>query len=239
MKVIHQSDIKTAKENEVDLKKYIIRIYGNILGSTTEIINFLHAIEINYIYILAYQKMIEDLVYDDIKSNMFVGQDKADLIRRYCGINPEILKCISPSISSKLMEYQKLYNVYDIISVDDYPIFTKINYNSPGFWEVIASWNPFEQIRGYIKERHSRINDKKNNWELDRKMKEAEIESKLLSNDILKLDISQKMIAQLKELGLSDIEIRHTVQKCYGNLELLNPHIDNERMVKIELIDNE
>lgn len=237
-KNIESSNVKITKQERIDLNNKI-RVYGNILGSTTEIISFLHAIEINYIYILAYQKMIEDVVYDNIKNNRFIEQDKSDMIRMYYGIDPEILKCIGHSAGSKFMDYQKLYDVYDIVSVDDYPMISKINYNSPGFWEFVASWNPFEQIREYIKERHSRINDKKNNWELDRKIKETEIESKRLSNDLLKLDISQKMIVQLKELGLTDIEIRHTVLKCYENLELLNSHIDNERIVEIELIKNE
>ena len=116
------------------------------------------------------------------------------------------------------MEYYEKYSTTDIISSDEYPMITKANFNSPGFWEVIGQCNPFEQLRNYIQERHLRIRDRRYVWEMQNKKELAELESKQLSNDLLKLDITQKMISQLREIGLSDIEIRHIVQKSYSNL---------------------
>lgn len=58
-----------------------------------------------------------------------------------------------------------------------------------------------------------------------------------MSNDLLKLDIMQKMTLQLKTIGLSDIEIRHVTRKVYSNLYLLNSHIDEGRITEIKKVD--
>lgn len=200
-----------------------IRIFGKVLGSTQDIISLWESIEKNYINIMACNRLIED----------FASRDDG-LRMPY----PLVTSRIKLKLYNKtFMDYYEKYDIIDIISSDEYPIITKINFNSPGFWEVIGKWNIFEQLRKYIQERHLRNRDKKYAWDLDRKKQMVEIESQQLSNDLLKLDITQKMIIQLKQIGLSDIEIRHVVQKSYGSLELLNSHIDNDRIVEIKKVD--
>lgn len=208
-----------------------VRIYGNELGTTFEICSLLNAIETNYITILGYQKLIDEIF---VNNNVTLKSAMAS--------NPSYLWLYQNKYNDamhRFLEYENMFTINDIVSIDEYPKVIKASFNSPGFWEVVGSWNPFEQIRGYIKERHSRRKDKEYGWELERKLGEAEVENKRLSNDLLKLEISQKMINQLKEVGLSDMEIRHIVQKSYGNLELLNAHIDKKRITKIELVNNE
>lgn len=214
--------------NDLRTEKYRIRLYGNILGTTKEIIDFWSAIENNYISIIAHEKIIAEFIKDDKKINSKSYPNSIVRFNRF-GTNQR----------SIFMEHYEKYSVSDIISPDEYPIITKISFNSPGFWEVIGQWNPFEQLRKYIQERHLRNRDRKYVWDLEKKNNLLEIESKQLSNDLLKLDITQKMISQLKKIGLSDIEIRHIVQKSYSNLELLNSHIDEGRITDIRIENND
>lgn len=214
------------KDDDMNQGESRIRIYGNILGTTQDIISLWESIEKNYINIIAYNKIITEILGNNETMNL--GRHSYLSVRkRPYGFNNRII----------FMEYCENYNIADIISPDEYPVITKINFNSPGFWEVIGQWNPFEQLRNYIQERHLRIKDKKYVWDMEKKNKQIELESKQLSNDLLKLDIVQKMILQLKEIGLSDIEIRHVVQKVYSNLDLINSHIDDGRIIKIKKVD--
>lgn len=201
-----------------------IRIYGNSLGFTHDIIQLWEAIENNYINILSCTKLIEEFVLTEMNEN--IKPYRVSFSLRRLGLR-----------NYTFMDLYEKYDIIDIVSPDEYPIVTKINFNSPGFWEVIGQWNIFEQLRKYIQERHLRNRDKKFAWGLERKKQMVEIESLQLSNDLIKLDITQKIITQLKQIGLSDIEIRHIVQKSYGDLELLNSHIDNGRIMEIKKVD--
>lgn len=211
------------KNTDSRQEEYRIRIFGKVLGSTQDIICLWESIEKNYINIMACNRLIADFaIHVDRLRIPYSTATSRIKFKHY---------------DKTFMEYYEKYDNIDIISPDEYPIITKVNFNSPGFWEVIGEWNIFEQLRKYIQERHLRNRDKKYAWDLDRKKQMVEIESQQLSNDLLKLDITQKMITQLKQIGLSDIEVRHVVQKSYGNLELLNSHIDNDRIVEIKKVD--
>lgn len=215
-KFITLNDIE--KNTDLGKEECRIRIYGSTLGNTHDIIHLWKSIEINYINILSCNKLIAEFT---IPENTIMSRRTFELK------------------NSIFMNIYEKYDFIDIISPDEFPIISKINFNSPGFWEVIGQWNIFEQLRKYIQERHLRNRDKKYVWDLERKNQMLEIESKQLSNDLLKLEITQKMITQLKQIGLSDIEVGHVVQKSYGNLELLNSHIDNGRIVEIKKVDIE
>ena len=212
----------------VDLEpgNYRVRIYGNKLGTSRDIILLLKAIEKNYITILAHENLIE----------LFNASNEAIDGKTYYNLNGERYSFLREN-HDRLMQHYEKYEISDMISPDDYPIITKINFNSPGWWEVIGKWNIFEQLRKYLKERHERKKDIAFEWEVEKQKSQVEIESIQLSNDLLKLEITQNMIKQLKTIGLTDIEIRHFVQKCYGNLYLLNPHIDEGRIVDIKIVD--
>lgn len=224
-------DYYIPKELEIDKNKKSdecrIKIYGNSIGTTKDIILFWEAIEKNYISILAYEKLIE-MYDDDLTIVTSVGPRK---------VMPG--RTLYTNIRTSFMRDFEKYDIADIVSPDDYPLITRINFNSPGWWEVVGEWNIFKQLREYLKERHLRIKDKLFEWNMEKQLEMAEIEAEKLSNDLLKLDITEKMIEQLKSIGLSDIEIRHVVQKCYGNLHLLDPHIDDGKIIDIKIIDEE
>lgn len=207
-------------------ENYKIRIYGNNLGSSRDIILLWEALEKNYITILAYEKLIE----------IFGGNSEEEI--RLVEINPYLnTRTFRGKNKDLFMQHFNTYPITDMYSPDDYPIITKINFNSPGWWEVLGKWNIFEQIRKYLKERHERKKDIEFEWDTEKQKSQAEIESMQLSNDLLKLEITQKMIMQLKSLGLTDVEIRHYIKKCYGNLYLLDPHIEQGRLVDIKIVD--
>lgn len=207
--------------------KNIIRIYGNTLGTISDITDFLSAIEKNYLNILAYQKILYEMSSINLKK--FISNNPLRGAYKYLYFDSR----------TRFLEYQRFYDIKDIVSSDENLIVSKINYNSPGFWEVMASWSPFEQIRKYIKDRHDRIRDKKYIWDMDKKLKEVEIETKQLNNDLLKIETIGTIITQLEKIGLSEIEIRGTIQKYYGELSLLNLHIDDERIIDIKKVDKD
>ncbi len=191
------------------------RIYGNTLGATHDIISFLYVLERNYNILLLKEKMI----IGTIKNRPQLILTKEDYDEAY----------------RKFDKIYKTENIQDRILEDEYLIINKISFNSPGFWEVIGSLNPLNQIREYIQEWHMRKRD--NDFlELDKEFKGLENEKKKLENDILKLDITQRMIIQLKDIGFSNEEINPIIEKCYVNLELLNTHIDAGRITDMEII---
>ena len=208
--------------------EFKIRIYGRRLGTTKDIIELWTAIERNYVSIMAYNKLIT--LFGDFQQG-----DRPDIVQAL----PSGARKIRVHDKKMLLDHFEKYSISDIVSPDDYPLITKINFNSPGWWEVIGQLNIFEQLREYLKERHLRKKEKEFTWDSERQISVAEFESKKLNNDLLKLDITQKMIEQLKEIGFSEVEIRHYVQKCYGNLYLLDRHIDVEIIVDIKIVDGE
>lgn len=100
-------------------------------------------------------------------------------------------------------------------------IISKVNIQSPGFWEVIGSLNPLQQIREYIKDRHERKKDKNYRCRQEEELKELEIQER-------KDKIVNERIKTLKELGYSDIEIRQLVTSMVIQpLNRLGQHQDN------------
>jgi hypothetical protein len=65
-------------------------------------------------------------------------------------------------------------------SADTYPPdqleITKIKIQSPGWIELVASLNPLQQIREYLKDRHERKKDKEWRWEFEKQRAMAELE---------------------------------------------------------------
>ena len=53
---------------------------------------------------------------------------------------------------------------------------TKISIQSPGWIELLASLNPLEQIREYLKDRHERIADKEWRWDTEKHRAILELE---------------------------------------------------------------
>jgi hypothetical protein len=83
-------------------------------------------------------------------------------------------------------------------------ILSKVNIQSPGFWEVLGSLGPLTQIREYLKDRHERKKDKQFRTAQEERKGELDIVEK--EDELLKNKISI-----LKSLGYTDAEIRPMV----------------------------
>lgn len=68
--------------------------------------------------------------------------------------------------------------------------------------------------------------------------KRAEIDKKQLDNDMMRLEIIKELSMQLENSDFSKEEIHDIVHECMVNLSLLNSHIDNERIIRIDEVDN-
>lgn len=194
------------------------RIYGNILGTMQDVILFLYALEKNYNYILMIDKLLSTTIHNYRIKNF---------LREYEAYQLDIKK-----------EFTDFYNcleLKDLISDEERLTILSVNFNSPGFWDVIGSLNPLSQIREYIQDRHLRKRDMEF-LESEKKSKELANEKIKLENDILKLEITQTMINQLKAIGLSDEEIFPIIKDYYTSLSLLDSHIDSGRIINMEII---
>ena len=202
--------------HEPGFEKRKFRIYGNTLGEVHDVAMFLYTIEANYNNLLAYDKAIMESVINT--SFPYPTQEK---------------------VLARFMRFANDCCVEEFIAPEDKLIICKISFNSPGFWEVLGSWNPLNQIREYINERHARKRDKEYAWELDKRIIQADVEKKCLENDMLRVELIQTITQQLQSIGVDDEYIIHITKNCYKNLEMLNEHIDEERITKIEVIDDE
>ena len=97
---------------------------------------------------------------------------------------------------------------------EDRLIIRQIQVASSGFWEFVGSLNPLQQIREYLNDRHKRRQDREY-----REKSEAEkltLENELIEKQILEKENSvlRERIAIMKDLGLSNKEIRRLI---WGN----------------------
>jgi len=103
----------------------------------------------------------------------------------------------------------------------------RVRIESPGFWEVLGSLNPLQQIREYLNDRHKRRQD--------REFREAaEKEKLLLENELIRRQVYEKensvlreRIAILRELGYENADIDRLVWGTVGGpLSRLGKHQD-------------
>jgi hypothetical protein len=103
-----------------------------------------------------------------------------------------------------------------------------VRIESPGFWEVVASLNPLQQLREYLNDRHKRRQDKEYR-------EAAERDRLILENELIQRHVWEKensvlgeRIKLLKDMGLSDQEIRQLVWAQVGKpLAQLGRHQDS------------
>lgn len=201
-------------------EKKRFRIYGDTLGVMHDVTALLVALEKNYNSILAYEKAVLP-----IGATLSMKNE----------IKKEDLESAVQTLKTKIITNR----ISDLVTENEFLTIVKVNFNSPGFWEVFGSCNPLRQIREYINERHNRQRDKKYAWDLDKQQKVANIETIRLENDMKRLTIIKEMIIQLRALKVSDKDIFDITKDCYKSMSLLDNHIDNGRITRIEEIEDE
>lgn len=97
----------------------------------------------------------------------------------------------------RLTGYSYLYgNLKSVRPEDIYPPdqleISRIKIQSPGWIELIASLNPLQQIREYLKDRHERRKDKLWRWESEKKREEAEL-------DLLRTQAERERIGAIRD----------------------------------------
>lgn len=113
-----------------------------------------------------------------------------------------------------LIEFQNQIDIDKLVIPDDRLHITKVNIQSPGYWEFLGNINPLEKIRKYLNDRHER--------EKDRKYRNRQEQEK---GD---LEIVDKKIELLKKMGYSETEIRQLATTMVTNpLRQLDQYQDN------------
>ena len=220
-------------------------MYGNTLGTINDVINTLKSINEAYNLFIIFQLISKDSEYvnsDDITGLKF-------LINKY-----EKYKYFLSSSS-----YTK------IISPEESLVISKVNFNSPGFWELIGSLNPLAQLREYLNDRHNRKKDKLTwenetakfvlenrrlelenqkleiqNEELELANQKMALQNKEYSIDISlkKLNLTKEVINVLKDAGYTEFQIREFTNQCVDIFSDLEKNIDNDRITSIEFAMN-
>ncbi len=123
---------------------------------------------------------------------------------------------------------QKLSSDENLILPENRLVVDKIVIQSPGFWEVLGSLNPLQQIREYLNDRHERQKDWK--WRNETEKEKAHLENELIRRQVFESDnrIMKERIEMLRELSFTETEIRELIWTNMGEpLQLLGRHQDN------------
>jgi len=122
----------------------------------------------------------------------------------------------------------KLDRSPELIKPIDTLVISRISIRSPGFWEIVGSLNPLQQIREYLKDRHERRKDIE--WREANEKEKAILENELIQKQIIDYDnkLQVDRIKILKEIGFSNEEIRELIWANAGKpLMELGKHQDN------------
>lgn len=220
-----------------------VKVYGNTLGTVDDVIDTLKSISRAYNLFILFQIALKD--HEFVKNNEIFGFKS--VMNRYSSI-------LSTS------------NYTKIISPEELLVISKVNFNSPGFWEIIGSLNPLTQLREYLNDRHNRKKDKLT-WEsetakaildnrrLELENKKLEIENyeleltnqKLALQNIdysidislKKLNLTKEVINVLKDVGYTDSQMREFTNNCINIFTKLEETINNDRITSIEFVKSE
>jgi len=106
-------------------------------------------------------------------------------------------------------------------------VVTRIEVGSPGFWEVLGSLNPLEQLRKYLNDRHERRKDRE--YRESAEAQRLNLDNQLIQAQVFEAQDKAVMgrVAVLRNLGFSDEEIRQLVWSAVGpELSALGRHQD-------------
>lgn len=214
-----------------------LKIKAERLGTVSEVTTFLKDLEAAYNSIYAFDFLVETLAYDRVRKLKQVDE-RFHRLRRYWKessnrkdypFDPFIYEMFFEEYAfnrpidnlPNLLELQSKIDIDKIILQSDRLIISKVNIQSPGFWEVLGSLNPLQQIREYIKDRHERKKDEKYRSRQEEEIGELEIQER-------KDRIINQRIETLRGLGYSDAEIRQLVTAMVIQpLNRLDNHQDN------------
>ena len=214
-----------------------LRIKAEKLGTISEVTSLLFDLEAAYNSIYAFDFLVDTLA-SDRQRNVRQIDERFQRLGRYWKdfssrkdfpFDPYLYELFFEdyalgrpnSTLPNLLELQSKIDIDKIILPNDRLIISKVNIQSPGFWEVLGSLNPLQQIREYIKDRHERKKDNKYKSRQEEELAELEITER-------RGRIINQRIETLRGLGYSDSEIRQLVTAMVIQpLNRLGGHQDN------------
>jgi len=197
----------------------ILRIKAEKLGTVTEVKNLLTDLENAYNSIYAFDFLVDTIAYDR-ERNFRRDDERFHRMRKYWKefsnrkdfpYDPFFFEMFwednlyrRQNNLPNLLELQSKIDIEKIVLPSDRLVISKVNIQSPGFWEFLGGLNPLQQIREYIKDRHERDKDKKYRSRQEEELGDLSIEEK-------KNNIINQRIDMLKKAGYTDNEIRQLV----------------------------
>ena len=214
-----------------------LRIKAEKLGTVSEVVALLTDLETAYNSIYAFDFLVDTLSIDrerkqkQVNERFYSSQKNWEKFsyHRDFPFDPLFYEMLFEEYAfirqkdalPNLLELQSKIDIAKIVLPSDRLFISKVNVQSPGFWEVCGSLNPLNQIREYIKDRHERKKDDQYRSRQEEEIGELEIEKR--RNEI----INQK-IDTLQRLGCSEAEIRQLVTAMvFEPLDRLGRHQDN------------
>ncbi len=188
----------------------LLRIKGLRGGTISEITEFLNDMEQAYNAIYAFDLRLSYWRGSRLYRRRIFGPDE------WLGLDPSFLDGrldFSDDPSQVLPEYRLQL--------------TRVSIQSPGFWEFLGGLNPLQQMREYLRDRHERRKDRE--YRETAEKEKLKLENELLQREIIEKDtgILRDQIVILREIGLTDVEVRQVVWARLGKpLSQLGRHQD-------------
>lgn len=204
-----------------------LRIKAERLGTVNEVISLLSDIEFAYNSIYTFNFLVDSLANNQERDNSY-RKELLDYYKhdfpRYIFINESLINKPLPN----LLELQKNIDFEKIILPNDKLTISKVNIQSPGFWEFFGASKSLEQIREYLNDRHERQKDRKYRNRQEEELGDLEIQDK-------KDKLTSQRIDILKKAGYNDIEIRQIVNSMINlPLNKLGEHQDKGQIEESE-----
>jgi hypothetical protein len=193
---------------------YVLRIHGNGEAYVGDVADFLTALE--YAYNSAY-------IFDSLmqQAEVFSEEYGSSLplpVRNLLWIN------WWPPNSEK---------VFGLVPDEDRLKLRGVELNSPGFWDFLGALNPLEVLRQYLNDRHEQRKDREYREEAEKTKLNQE-------NQLLGLQVLDKQIEVLKQLGATSQDISLLKSHLlYHPLQGLNVYQDQRLIVEAEIIEPE
>lgn len=206
--------------------KGVLKVNAYTLGLVSEVSNFLYDIEYAYNSIYTFLLIVDSWQEDSekrikalYKKFRYIENESKGFHRFYM----DELYTIEGRKFNILENYQKI-DFKHVVSDSDKLVLSKVNIQSPGFWEFVGSLNPLEVLRNFLNDRHERSKDNQYQNAINEALGVAAV--KKAENEV----ISQR-IEILKNAGFSEIEIREFVHKAIVEpLNKLDGHINAGRI---------
>jgi hypothetical protein len=217
-------------------EKTSLRINAERLGNVSDIVDLLNDLEKAYNSIYTFEFLVDTLSNDrdrkdDQNKQLFYRFRKlsSEFNRKEFIFDPYFFELFLLNIPHEnlpnLLEIQTKIDIDKIVLPSDRLYISKVNIQSPGFWEVLGSLNPLQHIREGLKDYHERKKDNNYRSRQEEALRELEIIEK-------KESLLNARIDTLKKLGYSDAEIRQLVLSMV--IEPLNTLCKHQEKGQIE-----